>query len=590
MERSNYWSRRLSRRSTLKTAGVAGVGAASLAIVGCGGDDDDGQLAATLGTPTPGGAPTAAVIDPFAGAKHGGTYKVTAAGDPPTIDPMGNTSFQTRTFGMYAYSRLFRYKTGPGIGATDVVPQGDLVQSAELAPDQVNWTLKLKPAKFHNIAPVNGRPVTSDDVKFSWGRMTDVRNGNRGNFDFIDKVTYPDQSTVVFTLKAPNAGFTELLTDTTNLVIMPTESEGGFDPTKTMIGSGPWIFDHYTPSTTVRYKRNPDWFDKGPQDFPFMDGVEIAIIAEYAQRLAQFQAGSTDTEAPNSQDLLDLKKQVKDVDLYGYIPQQANYIFFDSDAASPWRDERVRQAISMSIPRNDVTELVYNIAKLKAGGLDLAVKWNNVIPAGASRWWLDPQSPAQGDSAKFFKHDIAEAKKLMSAAGFASGFSATYQYPGTIYGKGFGDAAEAHINFLNELGIKTTTEVQDYASKYVLNAFRGTNFKGIVFALESSFTDIGGYPTRLFTDNPINHGKINDPELIRLHAAQQKELNVEKRKELIFDIQRYNAQKMYYIPSQVGAGYSWAAYQPWLKNGSRFVAIGYGGGTETAPFRWLNRS
>ena len=49
---SEYWTRmrnqRISRRAVLKASGRAGVGAAGLALVGCGDDDDDGQTAAQV--------------------------------------------------------------------------------------------------------------------------------------------------------------------------------------------------------------------------------------------------------------------------------------------------------------------------------------------------------------------------------------------------------------------------------------------------------------------------------------------------------------------------------------------------------------
>ncbi len=50
MTERNYWQRlkrnRMTRRSLLRASGRAGVGAAGLALVGCGDDDDDGQQSA----------------------------------------------------------------------------------------------------------------------------------------------------------------------------------------------------------------------------------------------------------------------------------------------------------------------------------------------------------------------------------------------------------------------------------------------------------------------------------------------------------------------------------------------------------------
>lgn len=586
---NRYWEDRRSRRRFLGGAAVAGVGAASLALVGCGDDDDSGGTN-NINTPTAGANPTATPANPFAGAKKGGTFKTTAAGDPPTIDPMGNTSFQTRTFSTYVYSRLFRNHTGPGIKFSDVLPEGDLVQTAEVAPDGLKWTLKMKPGiTWHNVAPVSGRALSSDDLKYSWGRMTDPKNTNRSNFAFVDKVEYPDNSTMVFTLSGPNSGFKDLLADTTNLIVMPNEADGKFDPAKTMIGTGPWLFDSYTPSVSFKVKRNPAWFDKGSNEFPLLDAVETSIIPDYANRLAQFLAGNTDVFAPNNLDLVDMKKKIPDAILVGGIPNQGNYLWFDSDPTQPWnKDERVRQAISMCFSRDQIGDVVYNTTQLRAQGVDIKTPYNNIIPAGFTRFWLDPQGPDQGDSAKFYKFDVAGAKALLSAAGFADGFSATYQYPGAIYGKAFNDAAEATITFLNGIGIKTTTEVKDYTSQWISGVFQN-KFKGIAFGLETGFADVGGYSARLFTPNPNNHGNINDPQLVALDAKQRLETDEPKRKAIFWDMQRLASQKMYYIPSQVGAGTGFTAWQPWVKNAVEFQTKQYGSGTEVYPYWWLNR-
>src|SRR5262249_50350439 len=150
------------------------------------------------------------------------------------------------------------------------------------------------------------RNVNTEDLKYSWGRLTDPKQAARAQVDFVDKVEYPDATTAVFTLKSPNVVFLDVLADSNLYIIMPTEADGKFDPAKQMIGSGPWLFDSYTPSVSYKMKRNPDWYEKG---FPLMDSVEASIIPEYATRLAQFRAGNLDSVDINVADLIDLKNQ-----------------------------------------------------------------------------------------------------------------------------------------------------------------------------------------------------------------------------------------------------------------------------------------
>lgn len=590
---TQYWRERRSRRRFLGGAVATGAGAAGLALVGCGDDDDDddgnGGGGGGIATPTTGPQATATPSDPFAGAKRGGTWKGDLTGDPPTIDPYGNLSFLTKGIAAYVYSRLFRYNTGPGVKQADLQPVGDLAESAEASPDGLVWTIKLKPnVKFHNVAPVNGRAITTEDVKFSWGLATAETNTNRTQVAFVDKVEFPDETTAKFTLKAPNAAFLDVLADANIFWIMPTESDGGFDPTTQMIGSGPWILDAYQPSQSFKFKKNPEWHFNG---FPLMDAVELLIIPEYANRLSQFRAGNTDATAVSSEDVVGLKKDMANIQLYGEVSQQLSFIFCDPDPNSPWaKDPRVKQAISMAIDRAGIMDLGYNVKKLKAEGLDVSERWNNLIPAGMERFWLDPLSAAQGESKKYFEYNVAEAKKLLSAAGFANGFETVYQYTANRYGAAFNAIAEANIAFLNDIGIKTTTDVQDYSSKYITQTFVG-NFKGIAFGLETPFPEGGNYPNRMFTDNPTNHSKIKDPELADLAAKQQRELDPAKRKELFFEIQRKNAEKMHYIPHNAGAGTGWAAYQGWVKNiDIQTIPGAYSGATEELPYIWLDKA
>lgn len=588
-DRLNYWSTRTNRRRLLGSAGVAGAGVAAFGLVGCGGgSSNDSGGAQSLATPTP--ASKVAVVDPFAGAKKGGTFYDAAVTDPPTIDPYGNVSYTTKGYAAYVYSRLYMYKTAPGVLGPDTKPTPDGAESGEASPDNLKWTFKLrKNLNFHNVAPVNGRAVTTDDVKFSYGRAIDPKNGNASRLtSVIDKVEYPDASTIVMTLKAPYAPFLDLMADTNVLFIMPTESDGKFNPTTTMIGSGPWLFGSYTPSVGWKFNRNPNWWNTG---FPLLDSINQSIIPDYPTRLAQFLAGNLDGVGPVADDLVTVKNQVKDVQLWGTISQQASWLYFDgNDPTAPWaKDDRIRQAVSMSLDRDALTDLTYNIKKLKAAGLDVKGPWNNLIPAGMTRFWLDPQSKDQGDTAQYFKYDVTNAKKLLAAAGYPDGFSTNYIYSANAYGKGFNDMAEAGIAYLNGIGIKTTTDVQDYPTKYFTQTFVG-NFKGIACGLETPFPEGGSYPQRLFLDNPNNHSKITkDQQLIDLTNKQQVEMDETKRKAIFSQIQQANAQHMYYVPFQYGAGTGWAAYQPWMKNNMEFHTQGYGGATEVTPYIWKNK-
>jgi peptide/nickel transport system substrate-binding protein len=586
---AEYWDRYWSRRRLLGATGLGIAGTASLALVGCGGGGNSNNPSLSkLATPSA----QATKVDPFAGATPGGTLGFWVTGDPATIDPYGNASFTTKTISAYVYSRLFKYKTGIDVLRADVHPTGDLAASAESTPDGLQWTVKLRQGiNFHNVAPVNGRAVTTDDIKFSWGRLTDPKNAARVQVNFVDKVTFPDASTAVFSLNAPFATFLDSLSDSNLLWIMPTEADGKFDPAKTMIGSGPWLFDSYTPSQSYKMKKNPNWYEQG---FPLLDGIDVAIIPDNANRLSQFLAGNLDTLSPVATDLIEIMKTVKNVQVASYKGQGANWLWFDgTDPNAPYvKDERIRQAMSMAVDRDALNDLAYNTKQLQAAGLNVSTDWNNLISAGWGRWALDPKSAKMGDAAKFWQYNPTGAQQLLSAAGFTpdSPLQVTYQYPATIYGKNFDDSAQATGNYIGALNnMKLATDVQDYASKYITQTFLG-NFKGLAFGLETGFPEVGNFPVRLFTDNSANHGRVSDPVLTKFANDQRIERDDSKRVQLFQDAQIYHASKLWYIPLQIASGETWIVNQPTLHNNNGFFTLSYGAPTESAPYWWKSKA
>ncbi len=586
---SNYWTRRLSRRTALRGVGLGAAGLAGAALIGCGDDDDDDDDTAAQATEAP-----AAATEAPAAVKRGGIFNTSSAQDPPTIDPYGNLSFRTMAFAAHAYSRLYALAPPGGLDPAEAgaqaQPQGDLAESAE-SPDGLTWTVKLKPGvKFHNVAPVNGRDLTTEDVMFSFDRLQAPESPNQAAVaGRIGSLQAPDDRTLVFTLETPVATFLEALADSQFFWIMPTESDGGFDPATTMIGSGPWIFRSYQPAVSSEWDRHPEWHFQGVdgKSLPYMDGIKEAIVPEYANRLAQFRAGNLDESDIQAADLLEVQGENDQWTFVGVLRRLQSIIYFDhaQTTSAPWGDKRVRQAISMSLDRDALSDLAYEVVALKAAGLPVSSPWNNIVPAGIGSFWLDPQSAAHGDSGKFFNYDPTEAKKLLEAAGHGGGFKTPYLRIAATYGPDFDVIADANISFLLAIGIEVDHKVQDYSAEYITSTFRG-DFEGIAFGYETPFGEVGSYFTREFGDDPANHGKISDPEITALVEKQAVELDFEQRRDFIYEIQRINASNMYYAPNQAGANQDWNVYQDWMRDLRTTRASTYAEWSESVVHWW----
>lgn len=585
LEERNYWSRALeggvSRRTVLRGVGIAGAGLAGAALIGCGSKKETTAAKAAAAAAAANAQVTAS--DPFANIKRGGILKGDLTADPATIDPYGNASFTAKGIAAYTYSRLYKVAARGDKNPYAVGTEPDLAQSAE-STDGQHWTVKLKRGvKFHNITPVNGREVTTEDVVASWKRLTDAKGPNKDAAKDI-KLEAVDASTLKFTLPKPTATFLDFISDSNLLWIQPKEVGSGFDPKTQMIGSGPWVMSEYKPNVKFAFKRHTEYHDK-PK--PFADGIELAIIPEYANRLSQFQAGNVHFAGINANDVLQLRKDQPKVQWRGLLSALLNFFYFEKAETAPnaaWRDDRFRKAVSMTQDRDSLTEAGYNVKKLQEAGLDVSILWNNIVPAGYAAWWLDPRGKDMGAAAEFFKFNKAEAKKLLDASGY-KGNKIPFIYTNKIYGSTFDSLAEATANYLREGGVNVEIQTQDYASLYITQTFR-SNFKGIAFGLETPFPEVGNYFARLFGDDSQNHGKIKDAKITELDRKQAVELNAEKRREFIWEIQRINADKMYYVPSQIGAGVGWTAYRPEVRGIIQTRA--YGAPTETLPERWLD--
>jgi peptide/nickel transport system substrate-binding protein len=349
----------------------------------------------------------------------------------------------------------------------------DLATSWEWSPDKLTLTLKLRDGvKWHNKNPVNARPFDAEDVTFSWGRYAATSQGRANLANSVNpnapvlSVTASDPRTVVIKLKEPVVYLLSQLTpgQTGNFALMPREADSGYDPRIDLIGTGPFILTNYQSSLGMTFKRNPDYWDAA--NGGKIETIEYPTVSEYAQQLAQFKAGNIytmtggTTSAPRAEDVVLTKNDVPNsqiflVQAFGFNP--GNTIQFGTqptDANKPFKDERVRQAISMAIDREAYIDAFYNVSAFEQQGLHVGTNWHTAI-GPAPGWRIDPQdSKAFGENAKYLQHNVEEAKKLLAAAGYGNGLDVITSYiKGTELGADFQKTVEVRQNMLMEVGI-----------------------------------------------------------------------------------------------------------------------------------------
>ncbi|NBV42631.1 ABC transporter substrate-binding protein, partial [bacterium] len=131
----------------------------------------------------------------------GGTYREGIVGLPRFINPVLANSDADRDITSLVYSGLVRKGADGGL-----IP--DLAESWTISPDGKTYTFTLRKATFHNR-----KPVTAGDIVFTVDKIQDptIKSPLRVAWDGV-RASAPDDSTVVFTLQKPYAGFMQQLT------------------------------------------------------------------------------------------------------------------------------------------------------------------------------------------------------------------------------------------------------------------------------------------------------------------------------------------------------------------------------------------
>ena len=581
---SSYWNpiltSRMSRRRALAAVGGTATAASLLAACG-GGDKDDGQSG-----PQDASGLLSQPVDTTKQAKKGGILKNYTTGDG-SLDPNVSVSGLSQ-FLELMYTRLVTLKPGFMSPAQEDAIAPDMAESWEFSPDRLQITLKLRPnVKFHNLPPVNGRVLDVDDVLFSWKRFENQsvsRAGvaNAANPDApVLSLSATDARTIVIKLKEPIAYALNYFVNRELVNIMPKEAAnpGVLDLRSTYLGAGVFSLGKYEPSVGFTFKRNEEFWDKS---IGFIDQLEYPIITEYAQGMAQLRAGNIYTYAIRPEDVLQLKRDVPAISMYaGEITGTGQNLMFGRRTPA-FRDERVRLAFQMSYDRETWIDTLESAALFDAAGVPVERSWYSAFPGlghSLDAWRPDPRdAKAFGPNAKYYAHDVAEAKKLLAAAGFPNGMDVQATAPSTGAGSGI-TTIDARQSMNSDAGFRFKTNLIPYQTDFIPNYrdakgdFEGIAYKGgieisgdIIDRMCQCYWSKSGVQFYGF-DSAGKGDASGDPYVDQILVKARTELDPEKRKALSQELQRYLATKAYGLHGVGGAtrfSMAWPAVSNYL--------------------------
>src|SRR5262245_16105641 len=510
--------------------------------------------------------------------RRGGTLSL-RLWDPPHFDPHLTISYKTNVIYSFTHSRLVRHKAGPGVVPGTLPLEGDLAESWS-QPNETTYVFKLRRGvRWHAKPPVNGRELTAEDVRYSLERFMTVKgNSNAYMLRSVDRVEAVDKYTVKITTREPFAWLLDMLASPMAVAIVAKEAVEKFGDLKkaeAVIGTGPWMLDSYRPNQGLTFVRNPTYFMPGQ---PYIDRVEVTVDEDNASRIAAFLSGKYDIgwENPgiiNRTDWVQIKDKLKgtrpNLKTAEFPANVMSHISMRTDQ-KPFSDVRVRQAMSLAMDRQGILDAT-------AEGVGV---FNPAVPAALKDWSI-PMNQL-GDGAKYYKYDPAEAKRLLAAAGYPNGFPGTVCF--TTYGSTvLVDAMQLILKYLKDVGIDAKLDQKEYGA-YIASCFNG-NFPSMTYGPQTPFLDPDNFLyAQYYPEEPKNQSHINDPVVADMLVRQRRTFDVAKRREIIYEIQRYLAKQQYYV--QIPSGVYVAVWEGALKNYGPNLGYDYGGRLVGA---WLDR-
>jgi peptide/nickel transport system substrate-binding protein len=435
-----------------------------------------------------------------------------------------------------------------------LVPTGDLAEKWE-QPDPTTALFRLRAgARFFNVAPVNGRAVSSNDVAYSWQRQRYLKL-NAGFLYPVDRWETPDATTFRVLLSRPDSDLFVDIGDIHNRVIAHEviETKGDLKEWRP-VGSGAWMVKEFTAGSQWVWQRNPDYYLSGQ---PYLDSYTSLYFNDRTTALAALRLGRIDSTGPSGIFILSKLEadQVKKESPQLRVIQNRGWQGFSLYAhtqKAPTSDPRVRQAVLKAIDRQEII----STAQQGSGWLSTTLK----LPGEEAL--LD-----EGEFDKLLARDVQGARQLLSAAGVVNWTPTLIGGPGANPAGGVGalDAvAELVQAHLREIGVSATLRTADATTRAEAVRARG-EFELAVDSVGAGTSTSQDLYARFRTGGTLNGPRTSDPELDRLIDLQASILDdPSRRTELLKQIQRHIIEVAGTIP--IASGYRIGTAQPRLQD------------------------
>ncbi len=576
MSTANYWerlrSRGLSRRALLRASARAGVGAAGLALVGCGDDDDDDAPAAAAqadqqqqqqAQPARQQQQQAqpqqqAQDEPQAEqqAQQQEQQEAPADQEQQTV-AAGEIDYNATAIGAYgAFPQILDQGSALARGGQSasnnyhfaaVFPLDN--KGSAVPGGLAEWEFVGEEALIVTVSDGrvfhNGEPITAEDVKFTIDRLTNKAEYNpeyssawTGELSWTGDNELIDASTLRIDQAAPSVDAANSLA-VGGFPVFPKayiEEVGDEAYGQFPIATGAFKFVEWAPDERIVSVRNDDFYNGYDYNYaphiPYLAGFEARLIPEIGARVSALEAGEIDVAMAIPPDLAVPLGESEDFNVFYHPAQRGLHIKlpmtieedpYNPGQPNPWRDKRVRIAANLAV---DVDAITQNIMTGRENYTYTLSTGQFGFPEGLQeqRWGYDPE----------------EARRLLAEAGYADGLETDLIYLSGLYTN---DQLfmEAIAEMLREVGFIINLIPEDI-SKFLGEARDKVLTAPYLFPQSAGFTSLGSFAISVDSAGTYEHKVevLSDEraEADRLIAEAKTEFDPDRRAELLGEVVR----------------------------------------------------
>lgn len=468
---------------------------------------------------------------PAAAQKRGGILQFALVAEPPNYDCHSQISFAVIHPVAPHYSTLLKYdaKNYPKI-------IGDLAESWKVSADGLSYEFKIAGGvKFHN-----GTPLTSADIKASYERIANppagIASARQAVYKDVDAIETPDDTTVVFRLKAPNASMLENFASPYNCIYSAAKlKENPRYPETEVMGSGAFEFVENVRGSHWTGKRFDGYFRKG---LPYLDGFKIFYVKSSGV-VPGMLGGQFDAEfrsrTPGERDQLVAGAPDRWVVQDGPWVGQMSLVF--NVTRKPFDDIRVRHALSMAIDRWGNSAPLSKITTVRDVG-------GTIRPGYEFALSKDDLVKLPGFSTDIEK-SRAEARRLLKEAGVEN---LKLKLFNRAVGDPFTPLGVFVIDQFRRIGV--TAEHAQVETKAYFDGLAKGAFDVAVFPPADAADDPNAQFTWVLTKSasPANGSQHTDGHIDELFEKQSRALDPVARKRIVNELDRYIIQQSYNVP------------------------------------------